>query len=166
MVCRFLDRLKEITVVFARAQINAEADVICIANHATGDLVSPQMYRDFLLPRHKELSQRIGCPTVWHICGKTLDRLGHVCESGFNCFHFDSKVDAFAAAREAAGRISLMGNINNPEVPLGGSRDQVSRHVRCAMKAGVQVIGPEFAIPLCTPLRNLKTIANVARGEE
>lgn len=53
MVCRFLDRLKEITVLSARAQIGSGADVICVDDHATGDLVSPQMYRDFLLPRYK-----------------------------------------------------------------------------------------------------------------
>ena len=165
MVCGFLDRLKEITILFARAQIDAGADVICVADHATGDLVSPQMYRDFLLARHKELSERIGCPTVLHICGKTLDRLGSVCESGFDCFHFDSKVDAFAAVREAAGRISLMGNINNPEVLLNGTPELVIRQTRYAMEAGVQVIGPECAVPLSTPLDNLRTIAHVTRGE-
>ena len=157
-VCRFLERLKEITVVFAQAQIRAGADVICIADHATGDLVSPQMYRDLLLPHHRDLTQRIGCPTVLHICGQTRTRMKYICESGFDCFHFDSRVDAHAAVAEVAGRISLMGNINNPEILLHGTPQQVAEQTRYARAAGIQVIGPECAVPLITPLANLQAI--------
>ena len=163
-VRRFLDRLKEATVLFAVAQIRAGADVLCVADHATGDLVGPKTYRDFLLPYHKEITQRIGCPTVLHICGNTLDRMGYICESGFDCFHFDSKVDARDAVKEIDGRISLIGNVNNPEILLQGTPDQVAEQTRYAMDAGVEVIGPECAIPLRTPLENLKTIARVVRA--
>ena len=161
----FLDRLKEVTVLFGVAQIRAGADVLCLADHATGDLVSPKMYRDFLLPYHKELTQRIGCPIVLHICGNTLDRMGYICEAGFDCFHFDSKVDAQDAVREIDGRISLMGDVNNPDVLLNGTPDRVAEQTRYALQAGVEIIGPECAIPLRTPLENLKTIARVVGGE-
>ena len=161
----FLDRLKEVSVLFGVAQIQAGADVLCIADHATGDLIGPKTYRDFLLPYHQELTQRLGCPTVLHICGDTLDRMGHICQSGFDCFHFDSKVDALAAVQEVDGRVSLMGNVNNPELLLLGSPDQVAESARYAIKSGVQVVGPECAIPLGTPIENLKIIADVARAE-
>jgi [methyl-Co(III) methanol-specific corrinoid protein]:coenzyme M methyltransferase len=160
-VRRFLDKLKEITVLFGRAQIRAGADALCVADHATGDLVGPWTYRDFLLPYHKELSQRLGCPTVLHICGKTLDRMGYICESGFDAFHFDSKVDAKEAVNEISGRMSLVGNINNAEVLLYGTPEQVADQVRYALEAGIRVIGPECAIPLNTPLENMKTITQV-----
>ena len=157
-VRRFLDKLKEITVRFGLAQIHAGADALCIADHATGDLVGPWTYRDYLLEVHQELTQRLGCPLILHICGNTLDRMGMICESGFDAFHFDSKVDAKAAVREIAGRISLIGNINNTEILLDGTRAQVAERTRYALEAGVQVIGPECAIPLRTPLENLKEI--------
>lgn len=157
-VRQFLIRLEEITVRFGRAQIQAGADALCIADHATGDLVGPWTYRDFLLPIHIQLTQRLGCPLILHICGNTLDRLGLICASGFDAFHFDSKVDAQAAANEVAGRISLVGNINNTQVLLNGSTEQVDEKTRYALEAGIQVIGPECAIPLRTPLENLKQI--------
>jgi [methyl-Co(III) methanol-specific corrinoid protein]:coenzyme M methyltransferase len=160
---RFLDALSEVTVLFGTAQIRAGADVLCIADHATGDLVGPWTYRDFLLPYHKRLTQRLGCPTVLHICGNTLDRMGYISESGFDCFHFDSKVDARDAVQEIGGRISLMGNVNNPEILLQGTPDQVVETTRYAMAAGVEVIGPECAIPLRTPLENLQAIAQAVR---
>jgi [methyl-Co(III) methanol-specific corrinoid protein]:coenzyme M methyltransferase len=162
----FLEGLKEVTVLFGVAQIEAGADALCLADHATGDLVGPWMYRDFLLPYHQELTQRIGCPTVLHICGDTLDRMGYICESGFDCFHFDSKVDAQEAVEEIDGRMSLMGNVNNPEVLLNGTPEQVVERTRYALEAGVQVIGPECAIPLRTPLENLKAIMCAVAGCE
>lgn len=164
-VRRFLDRLKEITVLFGHAQIGAGADVLCLADHATGDLVGPWTYRDFLLPYHKELSQRLGCPTVLHICGKTLDRMKYICESGFDAFHFDSKVDAKKAVEEVSGRISLVGNINNTDVLLNGTPEQVAEQARYALEAGVRVIGPECAIPLRTPLQNLRMITQVVSND-
>ena len=162
----FLDRLKEVTVLFAVAQIEAGADLLCLADHATGDLVSPRMYRDILLPYHQELTQRIGCPLVLHICGNTLDRMAHICQAGFDCFHFDSKVDACDAVNEIDGRISLMGNVNNPDILLNGTPDQVAAQSRYAVAAGVQVIGPECAIPLQTPLDNLIAIARAVAGQD
>jgi [methyl-Co(III) methanol-specific corrinoid protein]:coenzyme M methyltransferase len=162
-VRRFLERLKEITVTFGAAQIKAGADVLCIADHATGDLVSPKMYREFLLPVHQELNRRLGCPTVLHICGNTLDRLDDICQSGFDAFHFDSKVDARAAVEKVGGRISLAGNVNTPQVLLHGTPEQVMEQARYAQQAGVQVVGPECAVPLRTPLENLKAITQALR---
>jgi MtaA/CmuA family methyltransferase len=163
-VKQFLQRLKEITLLFGAAQIRAGADVLCLADHATGDLVSPRTYREFLLPVHRELTQRLGCPTVLHICGNTFDRLYDICTSGFDAFHFDSKVDAQKAVARVAGRISLVGNVNNPDVLFKGSVESVERATREAIEAGVHIVGPECAIPLETPLENLQAITRAARS--
>jgi [methyl-Co(III) methanol-specific corrinoid protein]:coenzyme M methyltransferase len=165
-VYRFLDRLKEITVLFGAAQIHAGADILCIADHATGDLVSPRTYHDFLLPYHQELTQRLGCPMVLHICGNTYDRLDDICKSGFDAFHFDSKVDARKAVERIAGRISLIGNINNPEILLNGSPERVAERARYALEMGVNIVGPECAIPLQTPLENLREITRSLRSQQ
>jgi len=58
--------------------------------------------------------------------------------------------------------MSLVGNVNNPEVLYQGTPDDVYRQVRYAVEAGVNIIGPECAIPLATPLENLKAIAEAA----
>ncbi len=100
-VRRFLDRLKAVTLLFGRAQIAAGADVLCLADHATGDLVRGTMYRDFLQAIHQELTRAFACPVILHICGDTLDRIGFIAEAGFAAFHFDSKVDAKKAVKVA-----------------------------------------------------------------
>jgi len=58
--------------------------------------------------------------------------------------------------------MSLVGNVNNPEVLYLGTPDDVHRQVRYAVEAGVNIIAPECAIPLATPLENLKAIVATA----
>ncbi len=158
----FLDKLKQVTLLFGRAQIEAGADVLCIADHATGDLISPEGYRDFLLPVHQEINRELGCPTVLHICGDTADRMGFIGESGFDAFHFDSKVDAKKATGIISKRMSLVGNVNAPSTLLQGTPDQVYSEAMYALNAGVDIVSPECAIPLETPNGNLLAIAQAA----
>jgi [methyl-Co(III) methanol-specific corrinoid protein]:coenzyme M methyltransferase len=161
----FLDRLKRVTYIFGKAQIEAGADALCLADHATGDLVRGSMYRDFLLPVHRELIWELGCPIVLHICGNTLDRMSYIADAGFDAFHFDSKVDAKAAAEAVGNRMALVGNVNNPEVLLHGSPELVLEEARYAVQAGVGIVGPECAVPLHTPIENLKAIHGAVRRE-
>jgi [methyl-Co(III) methanol-specific corrinoid protein]:coenzyme M methyltransferase len=163
-VRRFLDRLKEITLVFGKAQIEAGADVLCVADHATGDLIRGEMYRDFLQPIHQEITAALGCPLVLHICGDTLDRMGYIADAGFDAFHFESKVDATAAIAAVGSRMSLVGNVNNPTTLYTGTPEMALEETRYAISSGVQVVGPECAVPLRTPLDNLRAIRQAADG--
>jgi [methyl-Co(III) methanol-specific corrinoid protein]:coenzyme M methyltransferase len=161
-VHRILDILKEVTVLFARAQFEAGADALCLGDHATGDLVSAQAYRDFLFPIHQELAQRIEGPVVLHICGDTHDRLPDIARTGFACFHYDIKVPA-ATARELAGSgLALMGGVNNPVTLASGNAQRVRREVFTALDAGIDIIGPECAVPLNAPLAGLRAIRDAA----
>ena len=156
--------LKEVSIEFAKAQVKAGADVICWPDHATGDLVSAEAYREFLLEIHREAVRRVGAPLILHICGDTVDRLPYICETGFDCFHFDSKCGDPLRVRAIAGsRISLMGNINNPQTLLYGKPEDVMREAKHALEAGVDIVGPECAIPTRVANENLKAIVKVAK---
>ena len=162
---RSLEILKSVTIDFAVAQMQAGADVICLADHATGGMVSPNMYRDFLLPLHQEIVMEIGCPTILHCCGDTTDRLRYFVQTGVDCYHFESQVNVDEAVSAAAGKMTLIGNINNPEVLLAGTREQVVEACRQAIEGGVQILSPECAVPLTTPIENLRTLVEVAEGK-
>ncbi len=159
---RSLEVLTEVTIAFARAQVEAGADVICLADHATGGIVSPRMYREMLLPIHQQIVAAVGCPIVLHCCGDTTDRLAYFAEAGFDCYHCESKVSLSAAVAAAAGRMTLMGNINNPELLLTGTPEQVTAACREVVAAGVQILAPECAVPLRTPTANLQALVGVA----
>ncbi len=165
-VRKILSILKEVTVIFAKAQIEAGADVLTLADHATGDLCSPMAYRDFLMDVHKELKERISVPIILHICGDTADRMGYIAQTGIDCFHFESKVDPFVAKEIVDDRIILMGNINNPETLLFGTVEDVKEETRRVMSAGIEILAPECAVPLQTPMRNLKAIVDAVEDSQ
>jgi len=163
---RSLEALKAVSLAFARAQIRAGADIICLADHATGGIVSPLAYRNFLLPLHKEIFAGIGSPSVLHCCGNTTDRIKYFSESGVDAFHFESQVNPAFAVAEARGRMTLIGNINNPNILLNGSREEVLLACHAAMDGKVHILAPECAVALTTPTENLQALVQVAKGEE
>ena len=158
-VKRILERLLPVTVQFARAQLEAGADCVLLADHATRDLCSPAAYDEFLLEVHARLVESIQAPLILHICGNTVDRIRLIDRTGIACFHWDTKTGTPAEVRKLAGeRLALMGGINNIRL-LQGTPDEVAAMARAAAVAGMDVIGPECAIPLATPLANLRAIA-------
>ena len=163
MTMRILDKLKEATVLYADAQIAAGADAICLPDHATGDLVSGEYYKRFLQDIHTEMAERIDAPLILHICGRTLDRMPYIAQTGMAAFHFDSRNDPFEAMEAVDGGINLVGNINNPETLYARGPDDVRKEVYACLEAGVQMIAPECAIPLQTKLQNLLAIPEAVK---
>jgi uroporphyrinogen-III decarboxylase len=78
-------------------------------------------------------------------------------------YHFEWQVDAREAVRRVGETLALVGNVNNPQVLLQGTPADVYKQARYAIEAGVNIIGPECAIPLTTPLENLRAIVEAAR---
>ena len=161
MLC--LHKLKEISVLFGEAQIEAGADALTFPDHATGDLVSGEYYERFLLELHQEMVERLKVPLILHICGNTLDRMEYIARTGMAAFHFDSKNDPQQAMDIVDGRIALVGNINNPETLYARGPEEVRQEVYRCLDAGVNLIAPECAIPLATKLENLLEIPNAVR---
>src|SRR5262249_30818562 len=153
-----LDRLKEVTVAFGVAQIEAGGDALTLPHHATGDLVSGEYYRRYLEDLHVEFAERIPVPLILHICGRTVDRMDSIARTGMAAFHYDSKNDPAESMEVVGGRISLVGNVNNPETLFARGPDEVRAEGRRNLGAGGQRIGPEWGMPLQTPVENLLAI--------
>jgi len=161
-VNKMLRQLMSVTITFARAQFQAGADIVVLADHATGDLVGPYHYKEYLLPIHQEITAQIEGPLILHVCGNCTDRLELFADAGFDAYHFEWQVDAKSAVKRIGHRISLVGNVNNPEILFMGTPEDVYKQARYAIEAGVNMIGPECAIALPTPLENLKAIVSAA----
>ena len=163
-VNRMLDQVMEVPIKFARAQLQAGADIVVVADHATGDLVSAKVYKEYLQPRHKIITSEIGGPLILHVCGNCKDRIEMFADAGFNAYHFEWQLDAKDAVARVGDRISLVGNIDNANVLFMGTPEDVYKQARYAIESGVNIIGPECAIPLETPLENLKAISEAVRA--
>jgi [methyl-Co(III) methanol-specific corrinoid protein]:coenzyme M methyltransferase len=158
-----LDKLKEVTIDFGLAQIEAGADALTLPDHATGDLVSGEYYQRYLRDLHIEFAERLSVPIILHICGRTVDRMEYIAQTGMAAFHYDSKNDPAESIAVIKNRISLVGNINNPETLFSKGPEQVRKEVYKNLDAGVQLVGPECAIPLQTSIENLKEIPRSVR---
>lgn len=163
-VNRMLDQVIEVPIKFARAQFQAGADIVVLADHATGDLISVKVYREYLQSRHKIITSEIGGPLILHVCGNCKDRIELFADAGFDAYHFEWQLDAREAVARVGDRISLVGNIDNANVLFMGSPEDVYKQARYAIESGVNIIGPECAIPLETPLENLKMISEAVRA--
>jgi uroporphyrinogen-III decarboxylase len=69
-------------------------------------------------------------------------------------------MDAKKVVEKVGSRMSLVGCINNAQVLYQGTPEDAYKQARYAVEAGVNIIGPECAIPLATPLENLKAIVS------
>ena len=159
-VVKMMRQLMPVTIAFANAQFRAGADVVCLADHVTGDLASPRHYEELLLPLHKEITPQIGGPLILHVCGNCNDRVELFAQAGFDAYHFEWQMDARKVVEKVGDRISLAGCINNAQVLYQGTPDDAYKQARYALEAGVNIIGPECAIPLPTALENLKAIVS------
>jgi [methyl-Co(III) methanol-specific corrinoid protein]:coenzyme M methyltransferase len=159
-VIKMMRQLMPVTIDFAKAQFQAGADVVVLADHVTGDLAGPYHYRELLLPVHKEITQQIGGPLILHVCGDCNDRLELFAEAGFEAYHFEWQMDPKVVVKKVGHLMSLVGCVNNPQVLYQGTPDDAYAQARCAIEAGVNIIGPECAIPLATPLENIKAIVS------
>ncbi len=162
-VIKMMRQLMPVTISFANAQFRAGANVVCLADHVTGDLASPRHYEELLLPLHREITQEIGGPLILHVCGNCSDRLELFASAGFDAYHFEWQMDPYNVVQRVGDKISLVGCINNPQTLYQGTPEDAYKQARDAINAGVHVIGPECAIPLATPLENLKAIVEAVR---
>ncbi|MCL2665439.1 MAG: methyltransferase [Defluviitaleaceae bacterium] len=161
--CHCLDMFLKVTVLFAEAQFEAGADAVTLADHATRDLVSPQTYKDLLMPRHKKINGKFfDGAFILHCCGSTTDRMEAFCEAGFKVFHFDSVNDVGEAIKKA-GDMKLTGCVNNIDVLLNGTEYDVENQVRGLVGSGIKLISPECAVPLAVKNKMLKKLTDTVK---
>ena len=162
-VCGMLDALLPVTIAYANAQFRAGADVVVLADHASGSLVSPAHYEKLLMPLHKRICNEVDGPLILHVCGPCGDRLQKFASTGIAAYHFEYQVGPKYAVDEVGEKIALFGAVNNPQVLLQGTPEEAYKQTRECISAGVDALCPECAIPLSTPLENLKAIVAAAQ---
>jgi uroporphyrinogen-III decarboxylase len=115
-VRRALDRRQEIALRQARELAAAGARFVWIGEGmASGSLISPAMYREFVLPYEQELTREIrrqGGLSLLHVCGNITPMLAEIAECGADGADIDAPADWPAVVRVLGPKICLKGNIN------------------------------------------------------
>ena len=67
-------------------------------------------------------------------------------------------------ARQLAGdRLALMGGTSNINLIRNGTAELITQDVQEKIAAGIDIIGPECAVPLDAPMKNLVWLAREAK---
>ncbi len=163
----WVEELLEITVdvaiAFARAQVEAGADIIGLGD-AVGSLISPAMYRKFALPYEQRIFDAVhemGAVARLHICGKTGKIVGDMVDSGADIIDLDWMVGWETATAQYGDRIAFCGNFDPVSVMLQGTPDEVAAAtVHCMVTGGSRSFsGAGCEIPRSTPHENLRAQA-------
>jgi len=137
------------------------ADIISISDPtASGDLLSGDQYREFVLPYHRQVASAARRPSVLHICGNSTDLLKHIRTSGFDAYSFEEKIDVLTAKTILGDDISLIGNVAPVGTMLQGTPDKVTADALLAMQNGVDVLSSGCTLSPLTPLANIRALAH------
>lgn len=172
LVYKTIDIATDIIYHFYEPMIkNGSIEAIAIADAtASGDLISPRMFKKFALPALKNFNDRIkelGCGRFLHICGDTTKSLEMFPETGAQCIALDMKVD-LAVAKEKIGDKMCIGG-NTPPVFIlnnGTAEDCKKSALECIGKAaanGGYVLLPGCDIPPSVSVENIDAYLSTGR---
>jgi uroporphyrinogen decarboxylase len=152
--------ITENAIMFAKAQIEAGADMIGVGD-AAASLIGPEMYIEHVLPWQRQLFSGIheaGATVRLHICGDIRHLTRHMATSGAEIIDVDWMVP-LAEAREAVGpEITLCGNFDPVSVLLRSTKEEVATAAhRCITNGGERfALMPGCEVPPDTPEENIR----------
>jgi uroporphyrinogen decarboxylase len=110
-------RLEWALAIFRRA-VELGAEVIIMGDdsaHRGGAMISPQMWRELVLPYHQRVVRELSVPVIWHTDGRIDKLLPFAVEAGFAGMHgletlSGNKLDEIK--RDYGDKLILMGNVD------------------------------------------------------
>lgn len=105
-------------IALYREAIRQGAEVLVLgddAGHSEGPMISPRLWREFILPCHRRIVAALDVPLIWHSDGDVRLLLPMAIEAGFVGFHgLDplAGVDLAEVKRQFGCQLVLVGNVD------------------------------------------------------
>jgi MtaA/CmuA family methyltransferase len=162
-----LETIVEVEIAFARAQIEAGADIIGLGD-AIASQIAPDMYREFALPYERRIFAAVhemGAVARLHICGNTTRLLPYMPQSGADIIDIEWMVDLKRAAAVFGESPATCGNFDPVAVLLQATPAQVRAAVFKSLEAGGAraFSAASCEVPSGTPVANLRAHAQALR---
>jgi MtaA/CmuA family methyltransferase len=162
-----MDFVTETELRFARAQIEAGADLVGIGD-AAASLLSPRFYNDLVFPNQKKMADGIramGARVRLHICGDTRHILEGMGRVGADIVDLDSLAPLDEGRRKMGPRQVLLGNLDPVRVLRAGTPESVYDAVsECHRQTGARfIVGAGCEVVRDTPDQNMQALMRYAR---
>ena len=157
----------EVAAHFARAQIEAGADIIGVGD-AAASLVGPRIYKEFIWPWEKRLVESIhadGGRVRLHICGNTRRILDGMGTLGCEMVDIDYPVPMDQARAQTGPQQTLAGNLDPVRELRNGSPDSIALALDTLhQQAGSQwIVAAGCEVVRDTPHENLCAMVEFAQ---
>jgi len=171
-VNRMLELATNALIRFGLAELKAGAHLLqCGDSLASTNVISPEMYRIWVLPKHQQIFQawkQAGALTLLHICGDNTRILDLLAQTGADIIAIDHAVDLRLAKQMIGEKVCLIGNIDPVSTMLFGSVTDVERAAHTCLEAsalgGGYILGTGCEVPPGTPLDNLQALIRVGQS--
>ncbi len=162
-----LDFVMKTAMSFARAQIDAGANLIGIGD-AAASLIGPELYEQYIFSREELLIRQIqemGAMVRLHICGNTTPILEHLGRLQPDIIDVDSMVSIETARKIMPGSMVILGNIDPVRTLRDGTPQSVYSAIgHCHLQAGpYYIVGAGCEIPRDTSHENVRALTRYAR---
>lgn len=139
--------------------VEAGADFITVREMgATGDILSPRIFKTLVLPHLQTLFGRIkSVPTVLHICGNTNNIIEMMAEAGANALSVDQK-NNLPETRAKLQNVVLLGNYKAFGDFCEGTPEQVEALIKQSIDEGADGVWPGCDIWPVVPDENMKAM--------
>ena len=147
-------------ILFAKAQVEAGADIIGIGDAATS-LIGPALYEEFVLPYQKRMIRAVheaGAKVKLHICGNINPVMHLIARTGADIVDMDYMVDMDRAAEILPKDCCICGNFDPVTILYEGTPRMVKEAARRCMALSEKnnnIVAPGCEIPKDTPIVNV-----------
>ena len=155
---------------FAKAQLEAGADIVSIGDSASGEsLISPDMYARFAQPFQRQYKQMLGGGLLsLHICGKTNNILEGMTQTGSDVLELDHLNDLSRSLPAIADRSCVFGNIDPSSILTLGNRQTVLDACKAVLQTAKRltrrfVLCPGCLVNSTAPEENVRAMTEAAK---
>jgi len=161
-VKKILDIVWRVLADYAAALIDAGADVISLLEPVSST-IGPNFFKEFNLKYLQNITERLRCPAVLHVCGNSLPIIELTIESGVKGLSIEQKVDIGKAKEKAGNRACIIGNLDPVDILLDGKPETVKAESKRIIEQGVDILAPGCGISPYTPTANLQAMVEAVK---
>ena len=158
-----LSKATRLCIAYAEEQFKAGSHTVQLADPvSSGDLISSEQYRKFVLPYHRLFFQAFRSPIVIHICGNITGHLPFLAEMNPRGVSFDQKTDIQEVMKWLKGKSAIIGYVPT-SLLLEGSAEEVYQSSMECLRSGVDILNSGCVWPIQTSNDNIRAMIRAAR---